>query len=129
MKSQIRQLILLTAPVFILAGCSAPADKAIAPGITPLGVTIVPSPTATPSPGVTLSPSATLTPVDIAHTPTTMPRPTISPAPTLTAEQQEAYIVDMLKTNGDCKLPCWWGIMPGEATLQSLQDQFRLPLP
>lgn len=63
----------------------------------------IPSETATP----TASPSAT-----------SVPTPTFTPLPTLADAQAQAEILDLLKNNAGCKLPCWWGITPGETTWQ-----------
>jgi len=30
----------------------------------------------------------------------------------------------MLKTNGGCELPCWWGIVPGQTDWQILRNRF-----
>ena len=70
--------------------------------------TLTPLPTATPSP---TPPRPTLTPT---RTPT--PSPTLTPLPTLAAQERETRIRELLKTNGDCELPCWWGITPGRTT-------------
>jgi hypothetical protein len=32
----------------------------------------------------------------------------------------------MLKTNGGCKLPCWWGIVPGSTRFQTAVDSLQL---
>jgi hypothetical protein len=51
--------------------------------------------------------------------PTTIPTITPTPVPTLTMEERVQFIEEMLSTNGDCELPCWWGgkIVPGQTTL------------
>jgi hypothetical protein len=36
------------------------------------------------------------------------------PVPTLSAIETTKLIGDLLATNSDCELPCWWGISPGE---------------
>ena len=69
--------------------------------------TLTSLPTAIPSP---TPPSPTLTPT---RTPTPSSTPTLTPLPTLTAQERETRIRELLKTNGDCELPCWWGITPG----------------
>jgi hypothetical protein len=56
--------------------------------------------------------------------PTNEPAPTIiptalaswTPQPTLAPDKAEAYVLDLIATNGGCRLPCWWGITPGETT-------------
>jgi len=40
------------------------------------------------------------------------PSPTSYPA--LSQDEARAQIIDLLQTNGGCRLPCWWGITPGE---------------
>ena len=35
--------------------------------------------------------------------------------PTVPPEQAEQEILRLLTDNGGCRLPCWWGILPGEA--------------
>ncbi|MFN8597114.1 MAG: hypothetical protein U0559_13145 [Anaerolineae bacterium] len=39
----------------------------------------------------------------------------------MTSEQQRAYVENMLATNGGCELPCWWGIVPGSNTVDTLR--------
>lgn len=94
---------------------------------------VAPSPTATRTlnPIATLIPTITLTPTPRSQGPTSTPWPSptpppvlpspLHPLPTLTAEETRTYVERMLDTNGDCELPCWWGVVPGEPTLQTLQ--------
>jgi hypothetical protein len=35
--------------------------------------------------------------------------------PTLSDSQAQGSIINLLKNNGNCKLPCWWGISPGSS--------------
>jgi len=44
-------------------------------------------------------------------------------SPVLTAEE-DAGLIEMLQTNGDCELPCWWGITPGVTSVQDAQQVF-----
>jgi hypothetical protein len=39
-----------------------------------------------------------------------------TPQPTFTAGQARDYALNMMKTNGGCKFPCWFGITPGKTT-------------
>ena len=83
---------------------------------TPSPVVILPSatPTRLPSPvPSTLIPSPT-------HTPALPP---ITPRPTRTAEEEQAFVREMLETNGGCELPCWWGITPGKTTWQEVRER------
>jgi hypothetical protein len=36
--------------------------------------------------------------------------------PTLTSQERENYVQESLSSGSNCKLPCWWGITPGETT-------------
>lgn len=66
---------------------------------------------ATASPSVTLSAMSTHTSV-----PTTKPTETQtwSPAPKLPPQKAQALVRDLLENNGGCRLPCWWGMTPGQ---------------
>ncbi len=52
---------------------------------------------------------------------TSSPSPTISPSPsstsiiipTLAPDEALKSLLQMIKTNGNCELPCWWGVTPG----------------
>ena len=48
---------------------------------------------------------------------------TPSPSQTLTGAEVEANFIKLLKINEKCPLPCWWGLNPGEA---SVEDLFNL---
>ena len=37
----------------------------------------------------------------------------------------EARIVELLTTNGGCELPCWWGVTPGQTSVQDAQYLFQ----
>lgn len=49
--------------------------------------------------------------------PTSSPVPSlllsVTPLPTLSRNEHESRILELLSDNGGCKLPCWWGILPG----------------
>lgn len=57
----------------------------------------------------------------ISVTPTIVPSQTISP--TLSSTQTAEFIGSLYTNNGGCEFPCWWGIMPGRDTLQSVYDR------
>jgi hypothetical protein len=71
-------------------------------------------PTLTPTPTKTITPThwPSVTPRP-TKTPTLTPTVTWTPLPTLPADKALAKVLELLKTNGGCKLPCWWGITPG----------------
>lgn len=66
---------------------------------------------------LTQSPSSTLTPS--TSTPTLQPThtSTLTPPATLKPEQAENAIRTLLRNPVDCKAPCFWGITPGQTTL------------
>jgi hypothetical protein len=50
------------------------------------------------------------------------------PRPTLSAEEAKTLVFDFLKDNAGCRLPCLWGLTPGQTDIQTLDDfmaQFR----
>jgi hypothetical protein len=80
--------------------------------------TRTPVSTLPPSPTHTLTPTATFT-IAPTHTPTPSSTPTA--IPTLSIEDAHARLLELLADNGGCRLPCLWGIMPGETTYQEGQ--------
>jgi hypothetical protein len=40
---------------------------------------------------------------------------TSTPFSTLSPDQANKYVLNMLRTNGNCEFPCWWGIIPGKS--------------
>ena len=61
----------------------------------------------TSRPGLTATLLATNIPTQIENsTPTTSP----------SKEEGQKLVQKLLEDNGGCKLPCWWGIMPGKTT-------------
>ncbi len=108
MSQNIFRCVLFAFLAVALAGCSA------APTITPL-----PSPmqvnTNTP-----VIPTATpVIPTALPATATLVSTPT--PLPTLSAEEATNKLLELLGNNGGCRLPCLWGITPGESTVQDAQ--------
>lgn len=83
--------------------------------LTPAVVTVTTSASQILLPSSTPSPTLTTIPV------TGIPLPTLSP------RDEEAYWLNLITTNQDCELPCWWGIVPGTATPNDLLS-FLVPL-
>jgi hypothetical protein len=80
----------------------------------------IPTPTAAPTASVTLTPAPTQTPTPLpTGTPTLAFTPTA--VPTLPAEDARKRLLELLANNGDCRLPCLWGITPGKSTSQEAQ--------
>jgi hypothetical protein len=83
---------------------------------TQLPVTPVPSPTSSATPSA--SPAPSLTPTL---------RATETPLPALQIADAQQRAEELLKTNANCTLPCWWGIVPGKTpwtVAQSILYQF-----
>lgn len=60
--------------------------------------------------------------------PATVTPPTGTPPPPLTPVEGAKLVKELLLTNGNCELPCWWGIYPGEAlTPANLELALRTP--
>ncbi len=38
----------------------------------------------------------------------------------------QAFVLEMLRSNGGCELPCWWGIVPGETSWEEVQAFFTV---
>lgn len=73
----------------------------------------IPHPEATTTlPARTVLPTQTLS----ALTRTPIPSPTPAIIPTLSVDKARAQVLDFLANNGDCLLPCLWGIIPGESS-------------
>jgi len=75
------------------------------PSKTPTGVAIL---TSTAS----ITPTATFT-----WTPSATSLPSLTPLPTYSEHDSVIQIWRLLHTNGDCRLPCFWGIVPGQTTV------------
>lgn len=99
--------IILFAAVLILAACS----------------------TAAPHPSATITIPASVTPTTTSIPPTETPlstptqHHTVTPLPTLPPGEALEKITELLETNGGCKLPCWWGITPGETSWEMAQQK------
>ncbi|MDH5506850.1 MAG: hypothetical protein OEZ02_06480 [Anaerolineae bacterium] len=101
-KIQVK-LVLVAALLLVSCGKTIPNAVKLTPtrGITPSAVarpvqTISPTPYNPPTPTEVLPYSLQLTP---------LPQP-----------QLVETVVNLFETNGGCRLPCWWGITPGQTT-------------
>lgn len=88
--------------------------------LTPLStasVTLISSET----PAAISSPTTATIP---ASTPPTLPTltPTLTPLPTISAQQRGQIYADLLSSNRNCELPCWWGFELGDTTLDEIQQ-------
>jgi hypothetical protein len=109
MNKRFHLLLIFIAASFWLVQCVP--SPAIMPTTTPENTaTITFTPTENPSPTITRRPSAT---------------PSLTPLPSLGPEQVRAKVFELLKSNGGCELPCWWGIMPGTTTRSETEQILR----
>jgi hypothetical protein len=77
----------------------------------------------TVNPKISSSPTQTLLVNTVTPTHTLTPVPTVTPTaiPSLPVEAARARLLDLLVNNGNCRLPCLWGITPGRSTYQDAQ--------
>ncbi len=96
---------------FIVTGCltSPTLTTWITPSSNPAVTQTQPVSTLTPG----------LTKTLVAPSPTSLP--TSAATPTAISAVSPEEILNLLKTNGGCQLPCWWGIMPGETTIETVK--------
>ena len=80
------------------------------------------SPQLTETAVLPVSPTLAASVLKTITTPTKTTEPTVSP--TLTSEEAFTFIEQMQRANGECRLPCWWGITPGITTLDEAQRVF-----
>lgn len=85
-----------------------------------------------PSPEVALTvevPVASETAEKIVLLPTNISTPEVTPTlelkPTLSANESKEEIRNLIKTNGNCNLPCFWGISPGETKIDNTENVLR----
>jgi len=121
MKIRLNLMSLVVIMAIWLSACSLSGEQADYPSLveTPAlnetSTNIVPRIhlTSTPQP----TPESTLS---LTSTPTPTPRqPTWTVQPSLTGNEAVEAINNMITTNGGCKLPCWWGIAPGETSWEN----------
>jgi hypothetical protein len=56
---------------------------------------------------------------------TQYPMPSETPLPTLEPTEAKKQLDTWMKQNGGCKLPCWWGIVPGETKIIDMRRKFQ----
>lgn len=127
--------VLLIVFLCVAVGCSSSSstiesERTVTPTTVPeTRVNILPIVTThsplTPTSAIvpTMHPSATPSP---SGTTAFLPQPTatatLTPMPTLPPEEAETLILELLKNNAECSLPCWWGLLPGETSWGEAQN-------
>lgn len=51
----------------------------------------------------------------------TLTRTPVTPVPTLPPKEQNAYLLNLIETNGGCELPCFLGIQPGISSWEDIR--------
>jgi len=104
-------LYLIIVGITFLTGCNPVYESQPEELITPSQN----NPT-TPNQGTTLSIKKTLVPTNIL--------PTVTPKSSMTVPEIKDYLIEMLQTNGNCLLPCIWGIQPDKDMNQKPTEFF-----
>jgi hypothetical protein len=129
------KLIIISLPL-CLVGCTASTSLPTPPGeglsdVSTIAAgrippTLTPQST-TPPPSATLDtiPTSTVTPTGFPATPTPHPTATGTPIfiPTPPGDDVNQQVLWLFETNNGCRLPCWWGITPGQ-TEWSVAEEF-----
>jgi hypothetical protein len=59
---------------------------------------------------------------------TDTPVPTNSPTSSqtrqhlLSVKEAESLVLDLIRTNSGCSLPCWWGVTPGKSNIEEIEN-------
>jgi hypothetical protein len=127
MKSKTQFFLVLTIFALILAGCNetptiVPPTSTYIPITPPLFTKTLAAPTATRTPTIENTATFTTTLMATQRMPTETPiqTPEITVSPKLIRKK----FLELYETNGNCKLPCWWGIVPGNTTLEEVKLEF-----
>lgn len=91
---------------------------------------VLPFQGSTPEASDTVTPVPTVTATRSPQPKKTLPRPTPTPTPfpTLSLIDREAsktQVFALLENQGDCRLPCWWGLVPGKTTLEEARNRIE----
>lgn len=119
MKSKLLCLLFLVLLHAILVACSQNLSTATTSALVPTKPVFL---TGTPIPSTeTQVPSITIiSTVTAISFPTLTPTLVVTKAPTYSRSK----FLEFYRTNGNCQLPCWWGVVPGETTVDEVKVQF-----
>ena len=106
-------LLSLILTMIVISGCMQSTENTTTP---PSETSLLPYSSATSVPSFTPRPANS-------------PNPTLPPTAilTLSVEAAQTELLKFLSDNGDCRLPCLWGITPGISSYQEAQSIF-MPL-
>ncbi len=108
-------LIFCLMVLFLITGC----EKSDQMQLTTVSETVILENTTTPRPSTatsTSTPQEELTSTSTIPPETAVPTPSPSwtPLPTLAIDDAQRLVKELLETNSGCRLPCWWGFIPGQ---------------
>ena len=111
--------VLLCLAAGVLSTCGKLQESpGIVPDMTPILIPSETKSTSLVSSTITVIPAEDLLPQpSLTLIPPLMPAQTYQsyiPLPTIAPNNVEEALSELQQSNGDCKLPCWWGISPGE---------------
>lgn len=106
----------------LVIGCQD-SSFPIEPGIAEVHIEAKTSTPTSTSELIVLTKTATLIPT--IQTATKNPASTATGIPTLNANEIEKIIFDLLRSNGECSLPCFWGIQPKVTSFQTAKQFFH----
>jgi hypothetical protein len=110
--------------VFLVMGCSrAISDTNTPTPLTPQNISTGTPILASATGSITAEMPWNATPTII--TSLTSKAPTLTPQSTLTAVESKALLLELLHTNGDCRLPCLWGQTPGKTEITEMDAFFN----
>lgn len=113
MKNKKNTYALLAIVLFFSSGCAS--TQANSTKLTPTLFSIRNSVTQTPIPNLLPTETEQRSPTKIPPlAPSGLP-PTWTPLPTYSADQARQVTIDLYNEN-PCRLPCWWGISPGDTS-------------
>ncbi|MDY0019332.1 MAG: hypothetical protein RBT47_04945 [Anaerolineae bacterium] len=110
MGAEMRSLIKVYSPIFVLLGLLVGCSVPVVPTATPTRALLSPTVTASP----TMSLPSTSNPLP----------PTQPSVPTLTVDEEADLVQGLLRDNGGCRLPCWWNFTPSETSWHSAEVVF-----
>lgn len=116
---RIRKIILISPVVAIMVACGV---------LAPVSINTATSSSLTTT---TLSPTVTMVVNTPSFTPTFTPTTTFTPTPiptdlpTLSPEEAQATVLRLLSQSDTCKLPCWWGVIPGKTRWEEVYPFFK----
>lgn len=124
------QICVIVLCFIVINGCSAVNDTPALPLVPTVRVSADPSHSETVRKGsVTVSPIPKRTipsiPSEEKLEKTAAANPTLTFAPALSPDDAEMYVVELLQTNGECRLPCFWGFVPGQTAMQQFQSKLN----